>query len=44
MAMNQLYAKESICRFGMLKVDYLGHLILGEGVKVDPKKLQDMLS
>lgn len=34
----QLYAKQSKCMFGCAEVEYLGHIIFGNGVKVDPKK------
>jgi hypothetical protein len=40
---NQLYAKQSKCKFGCLEVDYLGHLILAEGVRAEPQKLKAML-
>lgn len=40
---NQLYAKQSKCRFGCLEVDYLGDLISAEGVRAYPKKLKAML-
>lgn len=39
---HQLYAKASKCSFGQPKVDYLGHIISGEGVSVDPSKIQCM--
>ena len=32
----------SKCSFGMEKVEYLGHIVGREGVKVDPKKIQAM--
>ena len=35
---HQLYVKRFKCVFGSFEVDYLGHIISGEGVKVDPKK------
>lgn len=40
---HQLYAKKSKCCFGCSKIDYLGHLISKNGVRVDPKKLEAML-
>jgi len=38
-----LYAKQSKCRFGVVEIDYLGHLISQDGVKADPKKIESML-
>ena len=38
-----LYARQSKCVFRCSEVDYLGHIISGEGVKADPKKIFAML-
>ena len=35
---KQLYAKRSKCFFGVQEVEYLGHIVSHEGVKVDPSK------
>lgn len=37
---NQFYAKLTKCHFGVNSVDYLGHIITGQGVQADPRKLQ----
>ena len=39
---NQFYAKKSKCMFGKQEVEYLGHIISEEGLKVDPRKIQAM--
>ena len=39
---KQLYAKTSKSFFGVLEVEYLGHIVSHEGVKVDPKKLKTL--
>ena len=35
---HQLYAKQSKCVFACKELEYLGYLISGEGVKIDPRK------
>ena len=35
----QVFIKRSKCAFGQDQVEYLGHLILGEGVSTDPRKV-----
>jgi hypothetical protein len=40
---QQLYAKPSKCFFGVKEVEYLGHIVSHEGVKVDPNKIKDMM-
>ena len=37
-----LYAKPSKCFFGINEVEYLGHTVSHEGVKVDPNKIKSM--
>jgi hypothetical protein len=37
---HQLYAKASKCQFGMTELDFLGHTISADGIKVDAKKVQ----
>ena len=36
---NQLYAKLSKCEFGRPETHFLGHVISGEGIMVDPRKI-----
>ena len=35
---KQLYENPSKCSFGVQEVEYLGHIVSHEGVKVDPNK------
>ena len=39
---HKLFVKMSKCSFGMAEVEYLGHIVGCEGVKVDLKKIQAM--
>ena len=40
---KELYAKYSKCFFGINEVEYLGHIVSHEGVKVDPNKIKAMV-
>ena len=40
---NQIYAKPSKCAFGVQEVEYLGHIVTHEGVKVDPNKIKAIM-
>ena len=37
---KQLYEKTSNFFFGVQEVEYLGHIVSHEGVKVDPRKIK----
>jgi hypothetical protein len=39
---NQLFIKKIKCSFGSSEVEYLGHIVGRDGVKVDPKNIQSM--
>jgi len=39
---KQLYEKPSKCAFGFQAVEYLGHIVSHESVKVDPNKIKSM--
>jgi hypothetical protein len=40
---NQLYAKFSKCEFWIKKVPFLGHILLEEGIAVEPAKVQEVM-
>ena len=40
---QQLYDKPYKCFFGVKEVEYLGHIVSHEGVKVDPNKIKAMM-
>jgi hypothetical protein len=39
---HQLFLKRSKCAFGVSEVEYLGHIVSKDGVRVDPKKIEAM--
>jgi hypothetical protein len=41
---NSFVANQSKCKFGCDQVDYLGHIISGAGVAVDPDKVKCILA
>jgi hypothetical protein len=40
---KKLYAKFRKCEFWLKKVPFLGHVLFGEGISVDPTKVQEVL-
>jgi hypothetical protein len=42
LSQHQPFLKQSKCAFGASKVEYLGHLVGKDGVRVDPKKIESM--
>jgi hypothetical protein len=40
---NKLYAKLEKCKFGVMEVDFLGHKIIQEGLKMDDHKVKAIL-
>jgi hypothetical protein len=42
LSQQQLFLKQSKCAFGASEVEYLGHLVGKDGVRVDPKNIEAM--
>jgi hypothetical protein len=42
LSQHQLFLKQSKCAFGASEVNYLGHIVGKDGVRVDPKKIEAM--
>jgi hypothetical protein len=42
LSQHQLFLKQSKCAFGTSEVEYLGHIVGKDGVRVDPKKIEAM--
>jgi len=40
---KKLYAKLKKCKFGVMEVDFLGHRIIQEGLKMDDHKVKAIL-
>ncbi|KAK5842737.1 hypothetical protein PVK06_005125 [Gossypium arboreum] len=40
---KELYAKFSKCEFWLREVTFLGHVVSAEGIKVDPRKIEEVL-
>ncbi|XP_026451486.1 uncharacterized protein LOC113351767 [Papaver somniferum] len=41
---HSLFAKLSKCSFGQTQIEYLGHIITGNGVSADPRKIECMIN
>jgi hypothetical protein len=41
---NQIYAKLNKCEFWLKEVSFIGHIISGGEISVDPSKIKDVLS
>ena len=41
---HQLYAKSSKCKFLLIEVKFLGHVVLASGISVDSKKVEEVVS
>jgi hypothetical protein len=42
LSQHQLFLEQSKCAFGASEVEYLGHMVGKDGVRVDPKKIEAM--
>ena len=41
---KQLFAKLSKCDFWLKEVSFLGHIVYAEGIRVDPTKIESIVS
>jgi hypothetical protein len=41
---HTLFVKLSKCSFGVVEIEYLGHMVTGQGVSMDKDKVQDVLN
>ena len=41
---HKLFAKFSKCEFWLEEIPFLGHIISGEGIRVDPSKVEDVVN
>ncbi|OTE89146.1 hypothetical protein B1K96_31670, partial [Escherichia coli] len=41
---EKLYGKLSKCEFWLKEIPFLGHIVSGEGITVDPKKIEAVKS
>ncbi|WVZ83534.1 hypothetical protein U9M48_030671, partial [Paspalum notatum var. saurae] len=41
---HKLYAKFSKCAFWLNKISFLGHILSGDGIEVDPEKVKEVLN
>ena len=41
---KKLYAKLSKCDFWLKKLSFLGHIVLAEGIRVDPIKIEAIVN
>ncbi|GAU44596.1 hypothetical protein TSUD_187860 [Trifolium subterraneum] len=41
---NTLYVKLSKCSFGVLEIEYLGHIVTGQGVSMDKDKINNVIN
>ena len=39
---HKLYANKKKCSFAFQKVEYLGHIVSGQGMEVDPEKIKSI--
>jgi hypothetical protein len=42
LSQHELFLKQSKCAFGASEVEYLGHLVGKDGIRVDPKNIESM--